>query len=70
MDIYQITDLGSRYVKNPRLPLSDEYKVLKELNQRSGATREQLETLTGLNASEATVALIKLQRTNLVEKIK
>lgn len=70
MDIYQITDLGSRYVNNPRLPITDEYKVLKELNKRSGATREQLESLAGLDASDTSIALIKLQRANLVEKIK
>lgn len=70
MDIYQITDLGARYVSNPRLPITDEYKVLKELSKRTGGTRDQLETLTGLNASETSVALIKLQRANLVEKVK
>ncbi len=70
MQLYQITDLGSRYAKNPRLPHTPEHKVLSELSRRTGASKEQLEMLTGMDTGETTVALIKLQSARMVEKIR
>lgn len=64
MKVYALTQWGRRLARSTRNPDTAPYKVISYLDKVGHATKEQIVSFTGLQESEAGMALSRLRRHN------